>query len=397
MKSKLRVGMVLDDAFPPDPRVENEIVCLQQAGYQVFLLVLGRKTDVNHDVPTGLIVDYVEFPRWVRNKASALAYTLPIYHRLLCPHITHFIEERKIQTLHVHDLRVARSAFQANKKFQLPLILDLHENRPEIMKHYAHVNRFPGNLLISTKKWAQFEHAYCLEATKTIVVTEEARSAYRARAIPSEKLHVVSNTIDDRFLDRSIQVPAPAEKIRMIYVGDTSERRGLLDVIQAIGTLPLELRNKLELKILGQSSFQPRLIENIQKFGLEECIQLLGWQDYDGIHKALRESNIGICPLHRNEHHDTTYANKLFQYMAYGLALMVSDCEAQANLVKDNSCGLVHKANSVSSIGQSLKWFLENEDDIHRYGQAAFKCIREEYTLSQVGQSLIDLYDSIPD
>lgn len=387
--------MVLDDAFPPDPRVENEVSCLQQAGYQVYLLVLGKKTCVNHDVPLGLLVDYVEFPSWVRKKASALAYTLPVYHRILSPHIAHFIKERKINVLHVHDMRIARAAFQANQKYRLPVVLDLHENRPEIMKHYAHVNRFPGKLLISTKKWAQFEQESCLAATKTIVVTEEARSAYCAKAIPPEKLHVVSNTIDDRFLERSIQVPAPDEKVRFIYVGDTSERRGLLDVVHAVGTLPFELRNKLELKVLGQSSFQSQLFNAVRELGLNDCIQLVGWKDYEGIHEALKESNIGICPLHKNEHHDTTYANKLFQYMAYGLALLVSDCEAQANLVRDKGCGLVHQASSVSSIAESLMWFIDHRDDIHRQGKVAFTCVREEYTLSKVGQSLVELYDGI--
>ena len=32
-------------------------------------------------------------------------------------------------------------------------ILDLHENRPEIMKFYPHLQKFPGKFMISSTKW----------------------------------------------------------------------------------------------------------------------------------------------------------------------------------------------------------------------------------------------------
>ena len=48
---------------------------------------------------------------------------------------------------------------EANSKF-LPVTLDLHENRPEIMKFYKHVNSFLGKLLISPKKWKIAEEKY---------------------------------------------------------------------------------------------------------------------------------------------------------------------------------------------------------------------------------------------
>jgi hypothetical protein len=32
----MRIGMILDAVFPPDPRVENEAVSLIEAGHEVF-------------------------------------------------------------------------------------------------------------------------------------------------------------------------------------------------------------------------------------------------------------------------------------------------------------------------------------------------------------------------
>lgn len=391
-----RIGMILDDSFPPDPRVENESACLINQGYSVFLLVLGVKQEHTHDLHPQLHVEYIDLPHWVRKKASALAYTLPIYHAVIFRSIRRFILERKIDLIHVHDLRVARAVFWANHKDRLPLILDLHENRPAIMKHYAHVKSFPGNLLISAKRWAKFEVELCNRAAKTIVVTNEAMHTYLSQKnIPREKLHVVANTVDDRFLQRSFQVAESADKVSFIYIGDTSERRGLMDVINAVAILPDEVIKKIEVQILGESSFQPQLQAQVRRFDLEGCVKLLGWVDYDGIHRQLQQSHVGLCPLHRNEHHDTTYANKLFQYMAYGLALLVSDCSAQANLVVEEKCGSVHRAGAVDEIASSITWYSENKAALHLQGRSGFAGLRKKHSLRSVQQSLALLYDSV--
>ena len=36
----MRIGMILDSVFPPDPRVENEAVSLIKADHEVFLFCL---------------------------------------------------------------------------------------------------------------------------------------------------------------------------------------------------------------------------------------------------------------------------------------------------------------------------------------------------------------------
>ena len=43
----MRIGMILDKTFPPDPRVENEAISLIEKGNEVFLFCL--KYDQNMD------------------------------------------------------------------------------------------------------------------------------------------------------------------------------------------------------------------------------------------------------------------------------------------------------------------------------------------------------------
>ena len=87
----------------------------------------------------------------------------------------------------MHDIQIARSVFSINKKFNLPIILDLHENRPEIMKYYAHVNSILGKLLIHASQWKKYEYKYIKAAQKVIVITEEAKEYYDLDIINAPK------------------------------------------------------------------------------------------------------------------------------------------------------------------------------------------------------------------
>ena len=83
-----------------------------------------------------------------------------------------------IEVLHIHDIQVAQALFMANKSLNLPIVLDLHENRPEIMKYYAHVQSFWGKLLIFPNRWKSFEYRIIKKADAVILITEAAKQYY---------------------------------------------------------------------------------------------------------------------------------------------------------------------------------------------------------------------------
>ncbi|WP_373941084.1 hypothetical protein OEG92_14785 [Polaribacter sejongensis] len=74
----MRIGMILDAPFPPDPRVENEAVSLVKAGHDVFLFCLKYADEKSSEVING-----IQVKRFASNqleyKLSALAYTVPFY------------------------------------------------------------------------------------------------------------------------------------------------------------------------------------------------------------------------------------------------------------------------------------------------------------------------------
>ena len=150
----MKIGMILDAPFPPDPRVENEAVSLVENGHEVFLFCLKYADEKAFDTINGIQVRRYS-SNTIEYKLSALAYTIPLYSVIMQKKIAKFIKETNIEALHIHDMRIAEAVFMANEKLNLPVVLDLHDNMPEIMKLYPHLQKFPGKQLISPKKWKQ--------------------------------------------------------------------------------------------------------------------------------------------------------------------------------------------------------------------------------------------------
>lgn len=354
----MKIGMILDSAFPPDPRVENEALHLIRNNHRVFLFCL----DYTHNQPVretirGIEVFRYRLPKFVY-KLSALAYTTRHYHDQLTQPIIDFILHTRIDALHIHDVAIARTVIEISKKYDIRTVLDLHENRPEIMKYYPHVNSMTGKMLIKPSTWEKFESSYIRESDHVIVVTQEAKEYYRNKLhIEDSKFTVVPNTIRREFYtnyqtDKTI-IHKYSKHFTLLYLGETGLRRGLLTAIQAIGLLKPRIP-EIKLVIVGKSKTDQILRNKIDELHLENEVELAGWKDFSSFQSYIKACKIGISPIHRNIHHNTTYANKIFQYLAFGKPILVSDCLAQANVANNYNCGLVFKDQNITDFADKV-------------------------------------------
>lgn len=389
--------MILDKTFPPDPRVENEALALISSGHQVFLFSLTYDNQTDEKIKGIHVKRYASSK--LEYKLSALSYTVPFYKKMMSKKIALFLKENNIEIIHVHDMVVAEAVFEVNKKFALPVVLDLHENRPEIMKTYPHLKKFPGNLLISTRVWKQKEGELVRKSDRTIVVTKEAKTDLKKRlGIQDEKIVVVPNTVKSSFYKDFDLEPTILERYKdkfiILYLGDTGLRRGLLSVIEALGVLSNNdaLMNKVKLVIVGKNSTDEVLKSRVRELGLQQIVDFEGWQDERLFPSYLKVAAIGISPLHRNQHHDTTYANKLFQYMSFGLAVLVSDALAQKNLVEEVESGLVHKEKDAIDISEKIITLYQNPELSSKLGMNGKEFIEEKFYWEKVSDNLKDLY-----
>ncbi len=383
--------MILDKVFPPDPRVENEAIELIKQGHEVVLFCLTYGGEASEEIVNGVKVVRFKSNK-LEFKLSALAYTFPFYSYLMKWKITKFLNRFKLDAIHIHDMVVAEAAFKANKN-KLPIVLDLHENRPQIMKFYPHLRKFSSNILISTKKWKLKEEELINKVDKLIVVTEEAKSEVLDRTkINADNIIIVPNTVRKSFYSNSKFKNQNKKHFSLLYIGDTGERRGLSTVVKCLPELRRSIKN-LRLVIVGKINID--LKNEAVRLKVDDLVDFVGWQDESTFQEFIVKSDVCLSPLHRNIHHDTTYANKLFQYMSLGKPLLVSGATAQKNLIERVDSGLVHEERNVEDFKDKILQLYKDESLRKKLGENGKEFVRNEFTWDKTSRGLINLYNNL--
>ena len=394
----MKIGMILDAPFPPDPRVENEAVSLVNSGHEVFLFCLQYSKEKKDEEIKGIKVRRFTSNK-LEYKLSALAYTIPLYTWLMQKKIYKFINSTKIDALHIHDIKIAEAVFKANQKFKLPVVLDLHDNLPEVMKLYPHLQKFPGKYIISPKKWKIKEKQFIKKADKVITVSPEFIESIKERIPTSEKkLVLVPNTIRQSFYKEYITEDSILKRYKnqfvLLYLGDTHLRRGLQTAIAAVKVLKDEIPN-IKLVIVGKNTTDTILKQQVQELNIEQFVDFQGWQDVSLFQSYILSSAICISPLHRNLQHDVAYANKIFQYMSFAKPLLVSDATAQKRLVTKHKTGLVHLDRDVKDFVDKTLQLYHDENLREEQGLNGKQFIENEFSWEQTSEKLLHLYDNL--
>jgi glycosyltransferase involved in cell wall biosynthesis len=394
----MRIGMLLDAVFPPDPRVENEALTLIEAGHEVFLFCLHYGNQKENEQIKG-----IQVRRYLSNKfeykMSALVYTFPFYKNRMSKKIKNFLKNNSIEAIHIHDIQIASATYKAIQGSKISVVLDLHENRPEIMKFYPHVQKFPGKYLIQPSAWKKQEQIFVEIATYTIVVTEEAKKELLLRSSVDEtSVVVLPNTVRESFYNKATNNSEIIEKYKndfvLLYLGDTGLRRGLLTAIESIVALKKTITN-IKLVVVGKSSSDVVLKKNVEELGLEKYVDFVGWQDVSLFPSYINASTICISPLHRNLHHDTTYANKIFQYMSFGKPLLVSDATAQKSIIERAQSGLVHKEKDSIDFTEKVLKLASDEKLRTQMGANGRVFIEKKFSWEQTSKNLVHLYNNL--
>ena len=394
----MKIGMILDAPFPPDPRVENEAVSLVENGHEVFLFCLKYADEKAFDTINGIQVRRYS-SNTIEYKLSALAYTIPLYSVIMQKKIAKFIKETNIEALHIHDMRIAGAVYKVNVNFNLPIVLDLHDNMPEVMKLYPHLQKFPGKYLISPKKWKQKEEEFIKKANKVIAVSPEFIETLAARLpLEKDKLVLVPNTIRKTFFEDYKVNETIIKKYKsnfvILYLGDTHLRRGIQTAIAALVKLK-DTIPEIKLVIVGKNTTDIILRKQVKDLQLEQFVDFEGWQNVSLFQSYILSSEICISPLHRNLQHDVAYANKIFQYMSLAKPLLVSDAIAQKKLVEKVACGLVHKERDSKDFSNKVLALYKSKPLRMELGESGRKFIQNEFSWEQTSEKLINLYNNM--
>ncbi len=395
----MRIGMILDNEFTGDVRVENEVTTLLKKGHEVSVLCYnyGEKSDKNNFLEANIVRIFL--PKSLRDKLRFFGHTFFDFYSLLWSvKISRFIKQHKIQILHVHDLYMAKPALIANKKHRLPIILDLHENYPAALRCYNWTKTTLGRMLISYSKWDKYEERYLSEVSKIIVLSDNFKNEL-INKYPQliNKITIYPNYPNvERLKSFEINKDIMDSKDYFVvfYFGGIAERRGIFTLFDSLKIL-LNESYKILLLLIGpvDKADSQKFYSHVNSEELKNNIKYYEWKDISLLPSYINISDVCVSPIIKNEQHESGVANKVFQYMLFGKPIIVSDCKPQLEVVNKEKCGLSFKSGDAIDLADKIKYLYNNRKECGVMGINGKKAVLEKYNAEIAGENLAKLYE----
>jgi glycosyltransferase involved in cell wall biosynthesis len=396
----MTVGMVVDNDFVGDARVKNESKILISKGYTVKVLCFSYGNTPNYEEIEGIGVYRFSINKKLKNILFGIANLIPIYHFIWYFIIKKFIKNENISVIHAHDLYMARSAGMACKPLGIPMIIDLHENYPEAIKNYKWANTFPKNIFARPNFWQKLEPKYLQYATYIVTTTNVfAKILSKRYNINSNKFIVYPNVPDLKEMDSySIDdsVLPKENRFYIFYFGGISERRGIYTCIEALKILKDKYPN-IYLLLIG-----PVDGAEVNKFNAEisnpevsDRIIFKNWISIAQFPSYVTASDVCISPIFRSVQHETTIANKVFQYLAFAKPIIVSDCAPQIEIIDEANCGLVFESENAIDLAQKIVELYNNKELCKEMGNRGKQLIENKYNTLSYGELFYSNYEKI--
>lgn len=401
----MRIGMLLDQHFPPDVRVQKEARTLAKNGFDVNLLAIGDGSR-----PPVEQLDFLKVFRIFNHTRGKFLSDLGIsigrftgFRMFLWEkHIEKFISDNSIDVLHVHDLPLFRSAYAVAGKFGIKVILDLHENYPHALREWKKLDRFAKlklKILYPLSEWQKYECWAVKHAFRVVVVIEEMKERLiKLCRANSNRIAVVPNTESLDFL----KLPLDSDIIQkyknnfvLSYIGGIAPHRGVDVLIRAV-TLVKNKMPELKVLIVGGGNILPRLKKMAASLGVDEIVEFIGYVPPDRVPSYIAASDIGVIPHIKNPHTDNTIPHKLFQYMMLGKPVAVSNCKPLKRLVEETGCGTVFESGNPDSLAQKILFLYHNGELMKDMGQRGKNATTEGgLNWETTSKPLVEIYRNI--
>ncbi len=352
----MKILAVYGADFPWDIRVEKLLSGLHAYGHEPHLLCRNLSRALACERVGDIICHRVLGPGTGPARFGFLSMPAPanpLWRRAL----VRVLAEVSPDLMIVRDLPLSPLVIAEARRVGLPVIVDMAENHPAMWKDVAAGDPvFLRSWLVKNPILGRrIERQVVRQVDAIFVVVEEMRRHILALGAPPEKVHVVSNTPPLEVVEKCASHPEEgAGRIEMVYVGYIDRVRGLQHVIEAMAILSPG-SPPIRLHVIGTGDYLPNLKDQVRRRGMDQQVIFHGWVDQRDLPAYLSRGNLGLVPHLKTEHTDTTVPNKLFDYMAAGIPVLVSDAAPLARIVGECRCGLIFPAGRPGDLAERLQ------------------------------------------
>jgi glycosyltransferase involved in cell wall biosynthesis len=234
-------------------------------------------------------------------------------------------------------------------------MLDMAENYPAMIRAvWAAGRQRVWDVLARNPRAVAWVERWCLpQLDGVLVVVEESGERLRSLGVPAERITVVSNTPSRDRVTPSAAAPA-GDRLRLVYLGLMEIPRGVGDLLRAVRQL-VDAGTRVHVSLIGDGRDLALFHTLAQELRLaRDTVEFLGRVPYEQALTIVAQAHVGIVPHHADDAWNTTIPNKLFDYMAAGLAVITSDAVPAARIVHATQAGVVFRSKDAADLARAI-------------------------------------------
>ena len=227
-------------------------------------------------------------------------------------------------------------------------------------------------------------------ATGFHCVGERERKSLMKLGVNSEKIHLINNGISR--LTNNIKDETIFKKIKIDYkndeyiitVGQINEKKGVDILIHAFSQVVKDRKIKLVIAGTGEEKYVHKIKELVKKLGLEEVIKFSGFVTEEQKNQLLSNAKLFVSASRGDVHPIAA-----IEALSFGLPVIITE-ESDFPEIDTFEAGKTTESNE-SSICDSIKDLLKNQDKLSTYSENALRLVEEKFLL----ENQIEKYENM--
>ncbi|MEW5759840.1 MAG: glycosyltransferase family 4 protein [Candidatus Thermoplasmatota archaeon] len=299
-----------------------------------------------------------------------------IFSTPITPGLKKFLGDEDI--IHAHSPPPLSSYYAAkfcrkeNKKFVLTYHCDLE------------LPTFFGNLI--TSFYRKTFDRYTLNTAKKIIATSESYVS-TSRALWNYETIIIPNGVDTGKFKPGLECNEIKEKYGeniVLYVGRLVYHKGLDVFIESAKYV-----DDAKYIVIGSGEMKAQLADIIEKFGLENKVELIGKVDSSTLPKYYSACNVFVLPsVSRLE----AFGLVLLEAMACGKPVVASDMPGIREILKEGENGFLIEPFNAKKLAEKLNVLISDKKFAESLGANGRKIVEEKFSWSKICEKLEKVY-----
>jgi glycosyltransferase involved in cell wall biosynthesis len=168
-----------------------------------------------------------------------------------------------------------------------------------------------------------------------------------------------------------------------------------LEACLAIDQALIERGREVRWRLLGNIPAMDWFLQELRDRGIAHRFHVTGLIPHDHIAQEIRKAKLGLIPLPNFPKFQSNIPQKLFEFMALGMPVVLSDLPPSRPFVGDGVCATMVPPDNYAAYANAIITLLDDANLRQKMGAEGRRRVQEGYNWEHESQKLIALYREI--